>query len=244
MRESLAIRFAFAAGLLISSPMISRAHAGENCNQTNVTLVAAYEDENDICAAFVEVVNHFTAGGLRADVKLTIRFQPSVYMDLSSGATRDEVIMVPVRGRFHRARNEVQVIASAAAPKFARKPLGLPWSAAIGRSILQHEIAHAVVAKLLGERYDKLPRAWHEALAYAVQIDLMPPELRANVLANYPAAQAFDMTTKINDFTYGFDPDAFAVRVYRTYAERGRMEFVRKALAFELEMIDLRDLFN
>ena len=63
------------------------------------------------------------------------------------------------------------------------------------------------------------------------------------VLANYPDAEAFDRTTKINDFAYGFDPDAFAIRAWLTYVRGGRIDFLKKALAFEHDMIDLREYF-
>jgi hypothetical protein len=110
------------------------------------------------------------------------------------------------------------------------------------RSILQHEITHAVIAQLLGKRYDRLPHAWHEALAYAVQIDLMDDDLRAKAVTAYPEEKPFEMTTHINDIIYGFDPDAFAIRAYLTYARDGRVSFMRKALALEFEMVDVSEL--
>ena len=111
----------------------------------------------------------------------------------------------------------------------------------MGHSILQHEIVHAVVAQLMGKRYLKLPRPWHEALAYAVQIDLMETHLQQAVLSQYPGEQGFSSTAQINGIVYGFDPDAFAIAAYKSYRHAGRLAFLKKALNFELEMIDVNE---
>ena len=38
----------------------------------------------------------------------------------------------------------------------------------------------------------------------------------------------------VNEFTYGGAPEAFAISVYKTYVERGRGEFIRQVLTFEM----------
>jgi hypothetical protein len=242
MSRRLIARTTLAFGALCATGLLSASLAEEACDRPGVTVFAPVEEEQDACAAIEEVLRHFAAAGLAADVTLAIRFQSSVVVELAGGAAPP--MSLPVIGRFHKRRNEVQILSVNAPFSAARRPFTLPWSAEIARSVLRHEIAHAVIARLLGEKYDKLPAAWHEALAYAVQIDLMSAALRQRVLDAYPDVEPFDQTTKINDFTYGFDPDAFAVRAYLTYARNGRMEFVKKALAFEHDMIDLREYFN
>lgn len=58
----------------------------------------------------------------------------------------------------------------------------------------------------------------------------------------YPDQDAFSSTLQINDLVYGVDPDAFAIAAYKTYVRDGKFRFFRKALALELEVIDVNDL--
>lgn len=241
MRKLLVARSILACVLAYSVPPVQHSRAQETCNNGKITVAAPTDESHDACAAVAEVQRYFAAGGLDADLVLTIRFQPSVFVEIV-GASSLETI--PVLGRFHWRKGEIQMLRLNLASTVMRRPWSLPWNAEIARSILRHEITHAVIAKLLGEKYDKLPPPWHEALAYAVQIDLMSAELRERVLAAYPDAEPFGLTLEINDFAYGFNPDRFAVRAYLTYARDGRMAFLKKALALEHEMIDLREYFN
>lgn len=90
----------------------------------------------------------------------------------------------------------------------------------------------------MGDNYERLPHAWHEALAYAIQISLMKPELSAKVLAKFPAVQAFSSTLEINDLVYSFDPDAFALAAYKTYVKNGDIEFLKQAINLKFELWD------
>ena len=231
----------WACALAFNVPLANASKAQEFCNKGQITVVASTDEGHDACAAVGEVLQYFAAGGLHLDLTLTIRFQSSVFVEIAGGASPPTAI--PVLGRFNQRKGEIQIFALSPSSKNERRPWGLPRTAEIASSILRHEVAHAVIAKLLAEKYDKLPPAWHEALAYIVQFELMSTELRGLVLAAYPRAEPFDQTSKINDLTYGFDPDGFGVRVYLTYMANGRMSFLKKALAFERDMIDLRDYF-
>lgn len=74
-------------------------------------------------------------------------------------------------------------------------------------SFLRHELAHIAVWQILGREAERLPHEWREFIAYAIQLDLLDPE--------------------VNEFTYGMNPDVFAVGAYLTYSERGAERFVR-----------------
>lgn len=66
----------------------------------------------------------------------------------------------------------------------------------------------------------------------------MPMALRERVLHTAPEAQAFSSLLHVNEFLYGFDPEAFALASSRTYVARGRGAFVRQVLSFELVVPD------
>jgi len=59
------------------------------------------------------------------------------------------------------------------------------------------------------------------------------------VLARYPAEEGFSNTLQINELVYGLDPDRFAVAAYRTYTRGDKAEFLRTAMGFEFEMLDM-----
>ncbi|QCI64799.1 DUF6639 family protein [Phreatobacter stygius] len=214
------------------------------CGRSGVTVVGSPGEHDEACAALGEVLQYFADGGLAVELRVTIRFQQSVHLESGADAATPltTVEPIPVTGFYLAARQEIRMTSSTSPWVYQRRPWGLPWDQPLAHSILKHEIAHAVIYQLLGANHRKLPRAWHEALAYAVQIALMAPDLRAGILARYPDRQAFSSTYHINDFVYGVDPDGFAIAAYKTYLRDGEIEFVKRALSLQLEMVDMNDL--
>ena len=211
-----------------------------DCDRASVRIFGTTDERLSACQALDEVLLYFNANGHEVDTDLVVRFEPSVYVRTeSSRANLDE--LVSVGGSYGATINEIQILSSTSL-SFERRPWGLSWDAAMAYSILEHEMVHSVIIRIMGMRYQKLPHAWHEALAYAVQIDLMPSHLREEVLALYPTEEGFANTLQINEIVYGFDPDAFAVAAYHTYRKGGRIEFLNRAINFELDMIDVNDL--
>jgi hypothetical protein len=224
---------AFAALLL----NLSSANA-ETCGRAGLNVSGVRPESSDVCKAIDEVIGYFDKGGIRIDLQLTIRFQRSVHVEainLVDGSSRP----YSVSGVYRADRKEIQMVASDSPWGSKRRPWTLAWDADIAASILRHEIVHAVINQLLGSKREKLPRAWHEALAYGVQIDLMSEDLRGRVLARYPDQEALSSTLHVNDLVYGIDPDGFAVAAYKLYVREGRLEFLKKAVALQFEMIDL-----
>lgn len=216
------------------------ARAGGGCDRSAVTIIGDAEEEQEARAAVDQARAYFAALGLFVDLRLSIRFQQVVIVaPADSGRSFGEA---PVSGYYHAGAKEVRITSTNSDWARRRQPWRLAWSRELAYSILRHEIAHAIIYQLLGESHRKLPRAWHEALAYIVQLDLMDASLRQSVLAQYPERRAFDSTLHINDFVYGADPDGFAIAAYKTYLRDGGREFLKRALRFELEMIDLSEL--
>lgn len=229
-------RAALVVGTLFA--MASIVHA--DCGRTTTRVVGTEIEREEACVAIDEVLSYFASAGLEPHFEVTVRFQPTVKLSAVGGATLE---LPQVSGYYDAQRREVRMTSLDSTWISQRKPWGLPWNRSLGLSILQHEITHALVNQHLGEGTSKLPSAWHEALAYAVQLDLMAPDLRAAVLARYPSKEAFESTLEINDFIYGVDPDGFAISAYKTYVREGRQAFIRRALKFGYDMIDVRDLF-
>ncbi len=212
-----------------------------DCGRDGVTIHGSPDEQDEACAALDEVISHFADGGLVVSLRVTIRFQPSVVIERDGDAAVAPTGSEPrlASGFYHIARREIRMTRSASAWTHRRRPWNLPWDRPLALSILKHEIVHAIIYQMLGADHRKLPRAWHEALAYAVQIELMDPDLRARVLAQYPHRGAFSSTLHVNDIVYGIDPDSFAVAAYKTYVQGGKMAFLRRAISFQFEMIDM-----
>ena len=228
-------------GLLFFTTAAEAQFANAACAREEIVVIGAEAEEADACDAVEGVFSYLAAAGIRPPARLVIRFQPNVMLTLEAGGSSPSTLLA-VSGYYDARRNEVRITSLESPWTAHRRPWGLPWDRRLGFSILRHEIAHAVIYYALGETSGRLPRAWHEALAYAVQIELMEPDLRAEVLARYPAKEAFGSMLHINDFVYGVDPDAFAISAYKTYVREGRQSFINRALGFQYEMIDLRDL--
>lgn len=210
-----------------------------DCGHSSVKILGTVEEQLSICRALDEVLQYFKAGGFDVDGNLTVRSGPLVHVH-TVRSPKGENEFTPVSGAFAATSKEIRLLSSTWWT-IDRRTWGLSWDAAMAYSISEHEITHWVIAQIMGDQYEKLPHAWHEALAYAVQIELMPSRLREEVLARYPGEQGFANTLEINELVYGLDPDHFAVAAYQTYKRNNGIEFLKKAIHFELEMIDLND---
>jgi hypothetical protein len=232
------------AALLASVVLLSTIASADDlasCKLPGVVVAGMNNEANGVCAAINQVIKYFENEGIQVGLQVTVRFQHAVYVEAINDLTNLRHPL-PVSGVFRPDRNEIQMVDSESAWKYRRRPWKLPWDRQLADSILQHEIVHAVISHLMGSKREKLPRAWHEALAYAVQIDLMDEGLRTRVLAQYPNQEPFSNTLQINDFIYGLDPDAFAVAAYKTYVSEGRIDFLNRAIALEHDMLDVNEL--
>ncbi len=108
------------------------------------------------------------------------------------------------------------------------------WGQPIAYSILQHELAHAVVATVLGSEYQNYAKAWLEFIAYSVQFGIMNAELKSKVLANYPDTRPFQFPESVNAIVYAADPDEFGVSAHLFTEANGGPAFIREILAKEV----------
>lgn len=196
------------------------------CGFARLRLVRAGSQEHAAaCAAIADVVDYFAAIGFR--------FAPEGTIDFGTPASEHGRDWLRSHGSFDARTLTVRV--------FAEKEVsawGVTGAAELAPSFLRHEIVHLAVRLILGEQSTRVPRHWQEFVAYAIQIDLMPTSLRERILQAAPDAEAFSSLLYVNEFLYGFDPEAFALASYRTYLARGRGALVRQILSFELIVPD------
>jgi len=105
----------------------------------------------------------------------------------------------------------------------------VPMTTALCRSVLSHEIAHAVAdANFL---VDKPSRLAHEYIAYITQLSTMPAGMRQQVLERFPG-NGFSNADEMSVDYYLLDPTRFGVQAYRHFMKPGNGKaFVGKLLA-------------
>lgn len=187
------------------------------CGQRGVEVV--YKRSADLalaCEALADIVTYFRQIGFQFEPRFSVKFA--------------EPQLQPAEGLVSYGHADVHSSSVVVYTSAHRRPWGLPWSTELAASFLRHEVAHIAAWQVLGAEGRRLPREWHEFIAYAIQLDLMNAKLRAAVLANSADVRAVADLSAINEFTYGMDPDVFAVTAYLTYRERGTQNFVRALL--------------
>lgn len=178
-------------------------------------VVVTYGDTAELvaaCDALNEVTAYFRAIGFEAAPLVSVAFadQPADH--------------TAPHGYFDPAGPRVVVYRSAAV-----LPWGLSWNLALAASFLRHELVHVMVWRV-GREPKRLPREWHEFIAYAIQLDLMGAKVLDRVLASRADVQPFDDLLAVNEFTYGMGLEAFAVAAYKTYRARGGAQLVQQLL--------------
>ena len=157
-----------------------------------------------------------------------------MYLHTYDATSNEPVGKNAVSGYYDFRRRGLQITSGRRDIQRARRPWGIEWGQSIGYSILQHELVHAIVANQLGSKYQKLAKAWHEFIAYSVQLDLMDRELKSKVLANYPNVKPFQFPESVNPITYAADPDEFGISAYLFTEMNGGPRFIGQIIAKEV----------
>ncbi len=106
---------------------------------------------------------------------------------------------------------------------------GLAVDYELYRSLVAHEVAHAVAA--CNFRTEKPSITAYEYVAYVTMLATMAPALREQVLANFPGT-GFDNDLQMNSTVYQFDPMRFGAEAYRHFMKPGNgREYLHRVLA-------------
>ena len=195
------------------------------CGHAGVKLVnARLRDIAKVCGGLRDVMGYFDGIGLP--------FGPTVTVELGGSSSDDGGGWFRAHGSFDAQKRTIQLTDAA-----KHSAWGISSEGELGDSFLRHELVHSAVHLILGEQAAKrIPRHWQEFIAYAVQFDLMPPQLRDAILIANPDVAAFDDIVYVNEFIYATAPDVFAISAYKMYAERGRGKLLRQILTFEIKL--------
>jgi hypothetical protein len=204
-----------------------------DCGHAGVTVVGSPSERAFACRALHGVLSFFTKLGLPLRPRVTITLRDAVFIDVGSHEPSQPPVLIPVSGLFDAGRRTIEITAPTSAHGGGRRPWGIAWTPELAFSILQHELAHMASAEVIGLRWHRVDTAWREYLAYAIQFELMPPELQTRILAAYPGARPFDDIYNINMMLLYLDPDLFAVKVHLHSSSLGGRDHVRALLSDE-----------
>lgn len=194
------------------------------CGYASVAIVSATSDEaTAVCTALADVVQYFADAGLLFEPAFTITFRANpIKVDASAHP----------HGYFD---------AKAATITMIRNAEDEWWQLNRAEELLttlDHELTHMAVSRVWRDGAHPLPKAWQEFVAYAVELDIMPIELRSRVLATYKEAPHFDSEMQINPIIFALaDPDWLAVASYSEYVALGGRGFLLKLLRGEIKSV-------
>ncbi|MGC2519764.1 MAG: DUF6639 family protein [Burkholderiales bacterium] len=105
----------------------------------------------------------------------------------------------------------------------------LPLDRALYKSLVAHEVAHAVAAANFS--VPKPSILAQEYIAYVTQLATMPPRHLARVLERFPG-NGFDSAAEMSLTFYTMNPSQFGVEVYRHFLKPGNGEaFLKEVLS-------------
>lgn len=193
-----------------------------NCGYWGVEIASTDRTEvGAACEALTDTIAYFRKAGFRVEPNFTLTFE-----ERNTGSSAGRLL---THGHFDPRAARIVVYRSSSIA-----PWGLPWNKKLAASFLRHELVHMAVWQIIGSDPERLPREWHEFIAYAVQLELMDRELLGELLGKVANAGPFANLSQVNEFTYAMNPEVFAVAAYETYRERGAERFVRQLLRAEL----------
>jgi hypothetical protein len=186
----------------IQSPVPVAVH----CDLPNVVVRSPHRDEVLLACAGARDAQTFLAtqgfavgGEISIDV---VRALPAVAASSAAGCYLAQDNRVFVLGYAEFARDGV---------------FEMPIEPALYRSLVAHEVAHAVAAANF--RIANPAIQAHEYIAYVTMFATMPPVLRERLLARYPGA-GYEDDAQMSSTIYLFDPMRFGAQAYRHYLNR------------------------
>ena len=226
------MRLFFCLAVLAAMFATPAAAAERRCIGTNTTVNAdSAHDAHLACAGAADAVGFLAQQGFTVDTVMQIDIRDIVFLHAQ------EKPSFRVLGQFDADLNLILVTSTAGQRQMAaEKPIfGVPYDEALFRSVVAHEVAHAIAEDNF--QMTEPSRLAHEYIAYIVQIATMPARLRYQVFDHHQVP-AFDSEVEINPMVYGLNPDVFAVKSYLHFRRPGvGVTFLQTLLNRDLMLI-------
>ena len=189
------------------------------CADTGVTVVADSQDEIDLaCQGATDAIGFMRARGMQVEQP----FQLHLVGVLPEPAQR-----YSAAGCYVRAEQRAYVLRLAVCRRESR-PFDLPLDRTMYRSVIAHEVAHAIAGHNFAAAEPGLLA--QEYVAYVTQLAVMPAEMLNRILAQFPGT-GFESEAQMELFVLLMDPNRFAVEAYRHFSKpENGTAFLRKVL--------------
>ena len=152
------------------------AAAERRCAGTNATIYAdSVYDTYLACAGAADAMAFLSQQGLIVDTVMRIDVLDTVFLH------RNKTPSFRILGQFEAEQERISITSTKGQREMAaEKPIfGVPYEEALFRSVVAHEVAHAIA----DDNFHVLEpsRLAHEYLAYIVQLATMSPHLRQKI---------------------------------------------------------------
>ncbi|TXL67057.1 DUF6639 family protein [Zeimonas arvi] len=214
----LALQAPWFAGLLVAGALAASAESRIECAGTSVSARAPdRETAMHACEAAAAATRFLSGMGLDVSAPIELRIVAALPDGVGASAI----------GCFVREQRTAWVLIESE----CRNPAAvfeLPMSKALHRSVVAHEIGHAIAgANFSVARPEPVAQ---EYIAYVTQLATMPPELRNRVLERYPRSSS-EGPGHLNGPVYLMDPSRFAAIAWRHHlGPDGGAAFIRRVL--------------
>jgi hypothetical protein len=195
------------------------------CPHAEVVIQASRQDDVKIVCEAIQITLQLTK-------RYGLDFFPGLRIEV---VDRFQAVQTTKRfGEFNSMAKKIAVLSSNAYTMAAAEwmPFGQQMTRALQRSLIVHELAHAVA-----DWNFMIPEPGHlahEYLAYVFQISSMPSDLRNTILQQIDVP-GFQQASEINLLYYTLNPDCFGVKVYRHFLmAKDRTDLLQRLLVGEL----------
>jgi hypothetical protein len=193
--------------LLTAFPLVSfSSGAAYDCRSSPVTINSLEPElHQDICNAAERVIKFFG----RLDLELTHPIAIEVVPRLTQKGGENAV------GCYQEEEKEIYIVTFATFEKRGNW-FGVPTTRSMYRSVVAHEVAHAIASCNFAVSEPSLHA--HEFIAFTTMLATMDPVSRAEILSLHPGL-VFEDESEINEVTFLFDPMFFGIAAYRYFLQ-------------------------
>jgi len=179
------------------------------CASGDVVVAAAGSaDAETACHGAADAKAFLRLQGLKTQDAITIHIVARLPSDVKNRAF----------GCYSRERDRVDVLNSTTCGSLASQNgwFGMPFDRAAYRSVVAHEVAHAIASR----NFKMANPSWvaQEYIAYVTQLAVLPAERRDAILKR-SRASAFVNSGDINPYVLLLSPEVFAVKAYRHFVQ-------------------------
>lgn len=218
-----ALMLAMLCGLGALPAPVAAAPPVHACAEADATVVARRAADAAVaCVAAEQAVRFMSAHGFTTDFHIEICVVEDS-SELDDGP--------PAFGCFDARSARVKVLSlTGCQALLGGKPMfRLPLNDELYRSVIVHEVAHAIAARNFPIRHPS--HVAHEYIAYTVQLATMSEALRRRILERIDN-EAFGADGEISELFLALGPEIFAVKAYRHFLRPGHgAAFYRRVLS-------------